>query len=932
MNANYEPAWSWSPAPDGPASPVLALALTPDQNEVGAGCGDGSVTWLGLAGRSPVRPRQPIHNDSIRTLAVTPDGLHFVSGGDDQIVRISDRLSGQEIALMPQAHSGAVWALAVTSDGREVISGGGDGTMWLWDRVTRKVRSIQTNGGAVLALTLVRDGTRIVTGSRDGWLRIWHRFSAYSEALAGHREAVLALATIGDGLLVSGGEDGTAQLWDIGRRKRVALAPIQLNDAINAVAPIPGGTRIALGGADGKIHLWDYSSSTASRIDAVLDGHEGGVRALAVTADGSLIISGGQDGTVRAWVRVTEGAEVAEPVPFPGRRHAGVHSDFESVDDKIGFTADVHAVAALLAASETPPQLSIALLGDWGSGKSSFMSQTIARVDELADRARKDPKGSPYTANIGQIRFNAWHYSDDHLWVGLIEHLMQEITYRQQEQGGQDRRESLRSELAGAREKLREGEAALGKVQRVTDEAGWVGRVNQPARVAAVFTASGRSLWRELRAPRRLLIAAGVLVACVGLIVLAARFGQPVIAWLLGVAAVAGALLAPAAAAWRRTQRIADDLVAQLMQEQRAGEAKVAELEGQLIQADPAFRFERLLSELGAPGRYEQYRGLTGKIHRDLSRLSTDLTAAQEDWLEGRSGSPPPFQRLILYIDDLDRCQPDQIVKVLQTVNLLVAMPLFVVVVAADPRWLLAALEKHHGDLFDGNRRDRALNYLDKIFQIPYAMPPMREHAADYLRGLLPAVEPQPPGATGQPDAEPRESPAPTPATTGGLPAPDPQPAQPATPAPPSDGDTDLRLHLRQAELDFLPRLAPLLATPRAVKKLTNLYRLLRAAVPDADVDGFVGDDRGGPYQAAALLLAAIVSAPDGASALLGALCRLPADDTRGIVEVLVASSDPPVARRLADQIKSIGDERPVHGPVATYRSWARVVARYGFD
>ncbi|MEE9503088.1 MAG: P-loop NTPase fold protein, partial [Candidatus Aminicenantaceae bacterium] len=56
------------------------------------------------------------------------------------------------------------------------------------------------------------------------------------------------------------------------------------------------------------------------------------------------------------------------------------------------------------------------------------------------------------------------------------------------------------------------------------------------------------------------------------------------------------------------------------------------------------------------------------------------------------------FQRIVLYIDDLDRCPPEKVVEVLQACHLLLCFPLFIVVVAVDARWisrsLLAQYEK----------------------------------------------------------------------------------------------------------------------------------------------------------------------------------------------------------------------------------------------
>jgi WD40 repeat protein len=53
---------------------------------------------------------------------------------------------------------------------------------------------------------------------------------------------------------------------------------------------------VASAGGDGTIRVWD----TVTGGSIVLSGHEGPVRALAVTGDGGLV-SGGADGTVRMW-------------------------------------------------------------------------------------------------------------------------------------------------------------------------------------------------------------------------------------------------------------------------------------------------------------------------------------------------------------------------------------------------------------------------------------------------------------------------------------------------------------------------------------------------------------------------------------------------------------------------------------------------------
>jgi hypothetical protein len=149
----------------------------------------------------------------------------------------------------------------------------------------------------------------------------------------------------------------------------------------------------------------------------------------------------------------------------------------------------------------------------------------------------------------------------------------------------------------------------------------------------------------------------------------------------------------------------------------------------------------------------------------DLLSASGDfLTEEERDKLHRSAHATQPkvttFERIVLYIDDLDRCPPAKVVDVLQAVHMLLTFPLFVVVVAVDVRWVSRALERHYPDLLDqpGNtqgERGRAANahdYLEKIFQVPYWVRPMdpkacRDFMADRSRTsdnpkLAPAVDP----------------------------------------------------------------------------------------------------------------------------------------------------------------------------------------------
>lgn len=127
--------------------------------------------------------------------------------------------------------------------------------------------------------------------------------------------------------------------------------------------------------------------------------------------------------------------------------------------------------------------------------------------------------------------------------------------------------------------------------------------------------------------------------------------------------------------------------------------------------------------------------------------------------VEGEMANPAlPFERLVLYIDDLDRCSHEKVIEVLQAVHMLLAFPLFTVFVAVDVRWLSQALLKQYGTLLrsDSNEAGAAPHdYLEKIFQLPYWIEEVSSKSGKaLLEGLIP-IDDAPPSDSIPP--EPRK-------------------------------------------------------------------------------------------------------------------------------------------------------------------------------
>jgi len=99
-------------------------------------------------------------------------------------------------------------------------------------------------------------------------------------------------------------------------------------------------------------------------------------------------------------------------------------------------------------------------------------------------------------------------------------------------------------------------------------------------------------------------------------------------------------------------------------------------------------------------------------------------------------------KRLLLKIDDLDRCSEEGIVKTLEAVKLVMDLPNVTTIVAVDHRMVLAALSVHYYNLADkGSNRtahEIARDYLGKIFTIPIQLDTPGEGALEgYVKERL---------------------------------------------------------------------------------------------------------------------------------------------------------------------------------------------------
>ena len=97
-----------------------------------------------------------------------------------------------------------------------------------------------------------------------------------------------------------------------------------------------------------------------------------------------------------------------------------------------------------------------------------------------------------------------------------------------------------------------------------------------------------------------------------------------------------------------------------------------------------------------------------------------------------------PTHRLIVFVDDLDRCGHEGIAEAFDAVRLVMNIPNVIVVIAVDHRIAFRAVARHYKDLADEDRHETeiARDYLGKIIHLPVELPEPTD-MSDYIRNHL---------------------------------------------------------------------------------------------------------------------------------------------------------------------------------------------------
>ncbi|MBK8210999.1 MAG: SUMF1/EgtB/PvdO family nonheme iron enzyme [Rhodospirillales bacterium] len=131
---------------------------------------------------------------------------------------------------------------------------------------------------------------------------------------------------------------------------------------------------------------------------------------------------------------------------------------------------------------------------------------------------------------------------------------------------------------------------------------------------------------------------------------------------------------------------------------------------------------------------FDDYRKMQAFVAEEMFTLRNAQIRLREAIEELIKKTRTKNKRIVFFIDDLDRCLPANMLKMLEALKLYLNVKDCVYFLGLDHTIVRKGIEKEYAEL-----KIEDQDYLDKIIQLPFAIPPIHgEKATPFIESLLP--------------------------------------------------------------------------------------------------------------------------------------------------------------------------------------------------
>ena len=103
----------------------------PDESQLLTCGSDRKVTYWDCFDGQAIRMLDGSDSGELNALAITREGEHFVTGGEDKLIKLWDYDEGLS-HYVGQGHSGVISNIALAPDQKTIVSVGSEGAIFVW--------------------------------------------------------------------------------------------------------------------------------------------------------------------------------------------------------------------------------------------------------------------------------------------------------------------------------------------------------------------------------------------------------------------------------------------------------------------------------------------------------------------------------------------------------------------------------------------------------------------------------------------------------------------------------------------------------------------------------------------------------------------------------------------------------------------------------